>query len=256
MRLLAEHEGAAVELRNAQARGPVLLVCEHASAAIPERLGDLGLAPEARFSHAAWDLGALALADRLSRLLDAPLVAARWSRLVHDCNRPPDAPDAIADTSEIFEIPGNRALPAEARASRAAEFYAPFHAEVARVLAAIADPVLVTVHSFTPIYRGRPRRTEIGILHDADSRLADRMLDASEHGALARYEVRRNDPYGPQDGVTHTLVRHALPRGLLNVMIEVRNDLIGDAERQEIVANALAAALVAALEPVGAVPGN
>jgi predicted N-formylglutamate amidohydrolase len=80
------------------------------------------------------------------------------------------------------------------------------------------------MHSFTPVYKGTQRQVEIGLLHDSDSRLADAMLELAptQTGCV----VRRNEPYGPQDGVTHTLKEHALPKTLPNVMIEVRNDLI------------------------------
>lgn len=256
--LLSENEQPVVELRNAAARGRgrMVLVCEHASAAIPAALGDLGLGPDARYSHIAWDLGAFGLAERLATLLSAPLVAARVSRLVYDCNRPPEVRDAIPAFSEVFEVPGNRDLSAEDRARRASEVYEPFHAEVASTLDAAAAPVLVTVHSFTPVYCGQSRAVEIGLLHDDDRRLAEALLCNAGRAPLSRFVVRRNEPYGPEDGVTHTLRRHGLRRGLLNVMIEVRNDLIRDAAGQAEVAEALAGALGAAIAAVSADAGR
>jgi len=110
------------------------------------------------------------------------------------------------------------------------------------------DPILVTVHSFNPVHSGRRRDVEIGVLHDADRRLADRLLAATGED---RFDIRRNAPYGPADGVTHTLKRHALPRGLLNVMLEVRNDLIADATGQERIAGWLAARLDQAVAEAG-----
>jgi len=112
-----------------------------------------------------------------------------------------------------------------------------------------APPALVTVHSFTPVYHGRRRAVELGILHDDDSRLADAMLArAPAHTAM---RTGRNDPYGPEDGVTHTLRRHALPRGLPNVMLEIRNDLIATPADQDRAAAALCALLAAALGALG-----
>jgi predicted N-formylglutamate amidohydrolase len=90
--------------------------------------------------------------------------------------------------------------------------------------------VLVTVHSFTPVYFGQPRDGALGILHDDDPRLADAMLKAASAAGLEG--VRRNYPYGPQDGVTHTLRKHGLTRQIANVMLEIRNDLITDADGQ------------------------
>ncbi len=204
--------------------GRVLVLCEHASAAFPARFGTLGLSAEAANSHAAWDPGALDLARALAGELDAPLVAAGVSRLLYDCNRPPEAPGAMTQQSEVFAIPGNRDLDARARNARIREIYQPFIAEVGRVLDSIGARALVTMHTFTPVYNGLRREVEIGVLHDSDTRLADAMLEAA--GADAPFDVRRNQPYGPEDGVTHSLKLHAISRGIANVMIEVRNDLV------------------------------
>lgn len=105
----------------------------------------------------------------------------------------------------------------------------------------------MTIHTFTPVYFGKPREVEIGILHDTDSRLADAMLEAAAFGP---YRVERNSPYGPEDGVTHTLRLHALPLGLANVMIEVRNDLVRDEAGVEAVSAYLADLISGALERV------
>ncbi len=205
-----------------------VVLCEHASCRFPARFGDLGLTDEARTSHAAWDPGALELARALAADLAAPLVASTVSRLLYDCNRPPEAPSAIPTRSERFEVPGNRDLSPEQRAARVEGIYRPFVAEAARVIDAARPGALVTMHTFTPVYDGRPRAVEIGVLHDDDSRLADALLD--EAGAAPPYDIRRNAPYGPEDGVTHSLQLHAMTRGLPNVMIEVRNDLVASPE--------------------------
>ncbi len=237
--ILTPADGHPAEVLNAAGRAPICLVCEHASAVIPPSLGTLGLAPEHRYSHAVWDLGAEDLARDLSRRLDAPLVLARVSRLVHDLNRPPGAPGAAPVQSGEIPVPGNRDLSEAERAARIAEIYEPFHARLSEVLDGFdAPPVLVTIHSFTPVWNGRTRRTELGLLHDADDRLAKAML-AEADGSLV---TELNEPYSAQDGVTHTLARHATARGLTNVMIEVRNDLLDGA--------ADAARIGAVLEPI------
>lgn len=237
-----------VEVRNASGGGPFLLVCEHASNFIPPEYGTLGLDDAALESHIAWDPGALAVADEMARLLDAPLVAARVSRLVYDCNRPPDSPSAMPAESEIYRIPGNAGLTAGQRQARTQAVYHPFRAALATAIdahgARRGPPAIVTVHSFTPVWRGVARAVEVGVLHDDDARLADAMLSAAGDGdGLA---VRRNEPYGPEDGVTHTLREHALPRGLANVMIEIRNDLIATPDDARTMAGRLAGWLAAA----------
>jgi len=262
--LLSPDEGPAAEVINANGQGAIVLVCEHASNRLPRALGDLGLTEEARISHIAWDPGALPVALHLSKEFDAALVAARFSRLVYDCNRPPERPDAMPERSELFDVPGNRELTPSEHARRVRGISEPFRDTLTRAIetrTACGQPVvLVTVHSFTPIYFGKPRAVELGILHDADARLADAMLEhaASETGL----QTERNEPYGPESGVTHTLRLHALPRGLLNVMIEIRNDLISDGTTQRRIAEALARTLRKALADLGcrtvggAVDGN
>ena len=220
-------DDSVVRTANPGGSHPVVLVCEHASFRIPPEFHDLGLKADALTSHIAWDPGAMETALALSGMLDASLVYSTVSRLVYDCNRPPEAPAAMPAVSEIYAIPGNSALTQAERQARAETYYRPFEHCLEEVLEERnGDAVVVTLHSFTPVYTGVRRDVEIGVLHDADSRFADAMLDAAEG-----YNVRRNEPYGPADGVTHTLKRHALPRGLLNVMIEIRNDLIATPEQ-------------------------
>lgn len=240
-KVLSEADGEAVAVENPGGKGSILLVCEHASRRLPEGYGNLGLSDEALSSHIAWDPGALAVARLMSKSLDATLIYQRFSRLIYDCNRPPESPAAMPSVSEVFRIPGNENLTEAERSRRTTALYMPFHGrireEIATRRARGQETTLVTIHSFTPVYFGRERPVEIGILHDSDSRLADRMLRAASDTHL--YRVERNEPYGPADGVTHTLEVHALPAGLLNVMIEIRNDLIADEIGQGVAADFL-----------------
>lgn len=242
-------ESDAVEVLNEDGEGAVLLLCEHASNFIPERLNGLGLDQSARTSHIAWDPGAREVSLALSRMLDAPFVASRVSRLVYDCNRPPEAAGAMPERSESTDVPGNRDLSTAERQARIEAVYAPFCNAVAKLIekrkAAGLPTVLVTIHSFTPVYFGQPREVEIGILHDSDSSLADLML--AEAHALPHRKIERNAPYGPEDGVTHSLKLHGIENGLPNVMLEVRNDLIRDTAGQKALTDELLTLLRPAL---------
>lgn len=214
-----------VEILNPSGASQVVLLCEHASHHIPADYARLGLSDDAGLSHAAWDPGARALTLKLAEALDAPVVASTVSRLVYDCNRPPEAASAMPEKSELIEIPGNVGLTQDQRDARTRAVYDPFCNAVAQVLDARGpDTVVVTVHSFTPLYFGKPRQVELGLLHDTDSRLVDAMLKAAR--GMDHRRIARNQPYGPEDGVTHSLQIHALRRGLANVMLEVRNDLL------------------------------
>ncbi len=222
--LLQSAEAPAARVLNARGRAPAVLVCEHASRFIPAALQNLGLDDDAARSHVAWDIGAMELSIELMGALDAPLVYSRVSRLVYDCNRPPEREDSMPCLSEVFSVPGNINLTAAQRAQRLQEVYEPFRQLLSSTLDARHErPVVITIHSFTPVYKGQKRTVELGILHDEDDRAAQIMLQQAQGSGLS---VSLNQPYSATDGVTHTLREHAIKRGLPNVMIEVRNDLI------------------------------
>ncbi|MBO6719847.1 MAG: N-formylglutamate amidohydrolase [Rhizobiaceae bacterium] len=225
---------------------PIFLVCEHASARIPPEFRNLGLTGDALTSHIAWDPGALDTALAMSDMLGAPLVYSTVSRLIYDCNRPPESSAAMPARSEVYQVPGNIDLAAADKRKRVETYYRPFERSIEAMLDARgANSVLVTVHSFTPVFNGTKRDVEIGILHDEDARLADALLHVADG-----YDIRRNEPYGPADGVTHTLRRHAQARNLLNVMIEIRNDLLVTPDQCQAMAAHLARWLEEALANV------
>lgn len=228
---LIDGEEDAFILVNGSGASPYVLVCEHASNRVPKQLANLGLSAEDLQRHIAWDIGAEGVSRLLSRLLDAPLVLQRYSRLVYDCNRPPDSAAAMPEISETTVIPGNKPLSAADKMKRVEAIYQPFHERLAHMLDQRAcegrATSLVTIHSFTKVYRGKERAVELGILFDRDARIADKLIKA-----FPNVDVRLNEPYGPNDGVMHTLNLHAAPRGLKSVMIEIRNDLIANERGQ------------------------
>ncbi len=244
--LLSPTEAPAARVLNAHGRAPAVLVCEHASRFIPAALKGLGLDDAAARSHAAWDIGALDVAVELMGALDAPLVQSRVSRLVYDCNRPPEREDSMPARSEVFAVPGNQGLTETQRAQRVRDVYQPFRLALSQTLdARPRPPVLITIHSFTPVYNGKTRAVELGILHDRDDRAAQVMLS---HAAQCDLKVALNEPYSPVDGVTHTLREHGIARGLPNLMIEIRNDLIDTPTGVNRIAGLLAPILTATVE--------
>jgi predicted N-formylglutamate amidohydrolase len=253
--ILAAAEGAVYEKGNPDGMSAVLLVCEHASNFIPASLDNLGLDAKTANSHVAWDPGALAVTQLLSLSLDATMITAKVSRLVYDCNRPPDAVGAMPAKSEIFLIDGNQNLSVDEKTARINEIYVPFTNAIKDEIKARSNAgrttVMATIHSFTPIYFGEKRTVELGILHDKDARMADAMLDIP--GPMV---TMRNQPYGADDGVTHTLKLHALPNGLLNVMIEIRNDLIATNAGQKKVAAELSDIISQAINTLNVPTGN
>lgn len=237
----------AVETWNPEGESPILLICEHASPHLPDEFGTLGLPDEALSSHISYDPGALEVARAMSGELDAALVEGRVSRLALDCNRDVGSPDLVPERSEIYDIPGNRALPADEKARRIREIHDRFHGAVEAILdESERIGCMATIHSFTPVYFGVRRSTELGVLHDACAKLADLVIELAP--GFTSLRANRNEPYGPADGVLYTIRRHAIERGLPNVMLEIRNDLIRSQEQQSEVGKALAELLAAARE--------
>lgn len=236
-------------VENEPGTSPIVLVCEHASCLFPPRWGRLGLSEDQARAHIAWDPGALGLARGLSARLDAALVHAPVSRLIYDCNRAPNQPGAMAVRSEFHAIPGNQDLDAEERAARTEAVYLPFQATLREVLmrrlARGRETVVVTVHSFTPVWHGQARALEFGVIHDTDDRLARAIL--AEARARTGLRAGLNEPYSAADDVTHTLRVMATPYGLMNAMLEVRNDLIAGPEAEAAMAAVLAPVIAAAL---------
>lgn len=231
----------------------VILVCEHASNALAGPWQDAAAVLLA--SHAASDIGALGLARALGPRLaqafgGAELVAAPLSRLIYDLNRSPDRPDACPAQSEIHPVPMNRAVDAAERLLRTERLYLPFHnlvrARLARALALGEKPAVLTIHSFTPVWHGQPRSVEFGVIHDATDGLAREIVAAAEVMNLGLL-TELNAPYSAADHVTHSLRLHALPYGLDNAMLEIRNDLIDRPDTQEAIAARLAPVLARAI---------
>jgi predicted N-formylglutamate amidohydrolase len=224
---------AAVE--NAGGRAPFVLTCDHASNWVPPVLQSLGLPPEELARHIAWDPGALEVARRLARLLDAPLVYATVSRLVLDVNRDPAHAGSIVTKSEDTLIHGNRELSDQERSRRIRDIYEPYHRELSQVVGwqrgRHAMPQLVAIHSFTPIYRGQARPWHVGVLSSEDRRLAHPLIELLRSGG--DLTVGDNQPYAPTDGVYHTLSRHSAAGNLRSVMLELRADLVGEPRAQD-----------------------
>jgi predicted N-formylglutamate amidohydrolase len=237
-------------LLNAQGQSPYVLLCEHAGNVLPNAFGTLGLPLDDLERHIAWDIGAANVTVLLSKLMDASAVMQRYSRLAYDCNRPPHSPDAMPKVSETTVIPGNANLSPVDKILRTVNIYRPFHAAVAALLdvrACYDQPtIVVSIHSFTKTYKGKERAVELGLLFDRDPSLANQLAKS-----FPNIDVRLNEPYGPKDGVMHTLNLHAAARGLRHVMVEIRNDLIATERGQQEWAQRLSVALIQAAQHQG-----
>ena len=233
--LLGSAEVPPVVKHNTAGRSPFLFTCDHYGRLIPRVLGDLGLPANELTRHIAWDIGIAGVAEALSKHLGAHLIAQRYSRLVIDCNRPPGAPSSIPRLSEATAIPGNEDLASAAIEERRRQIFDPYHRRITEVIdRRLRDgvpTVLVSLHSFTPVYAGMIRPWHIGTLYHRDTRLPPLLLRALR--AEPDLVVGDNEPYAVSDDTDYTIPVHGEARGLMNSGIEIRQDLIEDPAGQK-----------------------
>ncbi|QBF30391.1 N-formylglutamate amidohydrolase [Thalassococcus sp. S3] len=230
--------------------GRWLVTCDHATNTVPKSVadGDLGLSTADMERHIAYDIGAYGVALELGELLNSPVIAADFSRLVIDPNRGVDDPTLLMKLYDGTIIPANRHADIAERDRRIDAFWRPYHKAMAEQ-AARPDMVMLAIHSFTPQLNGRsPRPWEVGVLSASDRRLADPLIDIL--GSHLVSPVGDNEPYAghlPGDSVDQHALRHGRP----NVLIELRNDLIETPEGQVSWARRLAPLLEQALGQSG-----
>jgi predicted N-formylglutamate amidohydrolase len=230
--LLGPDDPPPFELVNAGGAAPVLVLCDHASRAVPRALDGLGLGDADRARHIAWDNGAADLARDLARRLDAPLALAGYSRLVIDCNRALDDPTSIPLISETTVVPRNRSIAQEEARARAEACFHPYHRCIVDLLDRFAArgvvPAILSIHSFTPVYKGVARPWQVGILWNRDPRIPLPLIEAL--GRIDGVVVGDNLPYSGRDEYGYTTETHAAARGLPHALIELRDDLVRSAE--------------------------
>jgi predicted N-formylglutamate amidohydrolase len=224
-------EPSAFEIVNGDAAPRLIFVCDHASNALPSQYGSLGLASDAFDRHIAYDIGAAEVTRAMAQDFDAPAILGVYSRLLIDLNRGADDPTLVMKLSDGAIIPGNAHAGFEEISARVASYYRPYHdaieAHIARARNANITPVIVSIHSFTPEWRGMKRPWQIGILWDRkDGRLAKPLMD--ELRREADLTVGDNQPYSGELE-NDCMAQHALKHGFAHVLIEIRQDLIADA---------------------------
>ena len=243
--LLGVNDTPPVFEQNADGRSPFLFTSDHYGRLIPKPLGDLGLPESELTRHIAWDIGIAGVAERLSKELGAHLIAQRYSRLVIDCNRPPRAASSIPLLSEATTVPGNEGLSREDAELRRRAIFDPYHRRIDEVIdqrmAEKRPTILVSLHSFTPVYAGVRRPWHIGTLYHRDKTLPPLLLKALR--AEGDLVVGDNEPYAVSDETDYTIPVHGEARGLTNSGIEIRQDLIADQSGQQQWAERLARVL-------------
>tara|TARA_B100001105_G_scaffold102708_1_gene82350 strand:+ start:163 stop:1002 length:840 start_codon:yes stop_codon:yes gene_type:complete len=219
---------------------PVLLVCDHASNRFPKSLGTMGLDYLDRLSHITVDIGSRATTESLAKQLNTTAILCQYSRLIVDCNRNISDNSAYLDKSDGVDIPGNQNLNNNEKEIRESEIYWPYHnaidTQISRLKRQKVSPIIISIHSFTPVFNGNKREWEVGVLWDKDPTTArifiNKLTDAG-------FLVGDNKPYSGKDLEDFTLDYHAETIGLPHVGIEIRQDLINHDDGVMRISNAL-----------------
>jgi predicted N-formylglutamate amidohydrolase len=231
MHLLDNDEPLAFSVVHAGGASPFLLTADHAGRVIPRRLGDLGVSPADMDRHIAWDIGIAGVTRGLADALDATAILQTYSRLVIDCNRQPRVPSAFPEVSEATRIPGNIGLNEADRLARRQAIFDPYHAEIARLLAARSGrTIYVAMHSFTPVFLQKMRGMHVAVLFNRNPKASHLLagLLREEPGLV----VGENEPYRVTDETDYGVPVHAERGGLDYIEIEIRQDLIQDEQGQ------------------------
>ena len=213
----------------------LLIIADHASNFIPKKYNNLGLVRKEIFTHIAYDLGVRELAINLSNKLDSYLVLGEYSRLLIDCNRDINDPTLIPVISDRKLILGNKKITKNERSFRVNKFYKPYHNKIKEMILEKQINVIISVHSFNPIFKGKKRLIEYGILSNQDRRLSDYIINELD---VKENMVGDNKPY-KGSLVGDTLYKHALKNGIHHTLIEIRNDLLSNMKKIDQVSNLL-----------------
>ena len=221
---------------------PVVLCCEHAGNALPDGLQwgeDAWLSDD----HWAWDPGAALATRELAERLQTRAVLSRVSRLVIDANRPLYSETLFRTHADGRLIQLNAGLTDRDRGARVAEWWVPYHAALGSMCADAARrdaDILLSMHSFNPIYEGDVREVELGVLFDEEEALGQAMLDALAPSGLV---LRANEPWSGKGGMMFSCWTHARRHGLRALELEIRNDLLADPERRAFILDHIVRAL-------------
>jgi predicted N-formylglutamate amidohydrolase len=238
-----------------RSESPVLIVCDHASNYVPLALNGLGIDARHMQQHIAYDIGAAGVSRYMASDMNVMAVLAGFSRLVLDPNRFLTAHDSIPSISDGVVIPANESLSATDRMLRVEELFIPYHMAINRAISHLlrffSMPLILSVHSYTPIFQGFERPWEIGVLWEGDDGVASLLIDyLREH---TDYHVGENEPYHACNPLGYTVKTHAESKHYPHVLIEIRQDLIADSQGQMKFAGLLTGALEMIQSTLGAV---
>ncbi|MGV0910744.1 N-formylglutamate amidohydrolase [Martelella sp. FOR1707] len=209
----------------------LVLLADHAMARVPAEYSALGLDRSVFERHIAYDIGIEALTRALAAELSCPAVMATFSRLLIDPNRGEDDPTLIMKLSDGAIVPANHPLSPDERERRLERYHRPYHRAIDSLIEKSVEatgrpPLVISLHSFTPFWKGVARPWHTGVLWDGDPRAVRPLINAL--AAIEGVIVGDNEPY---DGALKgdTMNRHCMEKCIAHALLEVRQDLIADA---------------------------
>ena len=238
-----------INILNEKKDSNFLLICDHASNHIPEIYNNLGLDRKVLDTHIAYDIGAKEVAENISHCIQCPLIMTDFSRLLIDVNRGIDDPTLIMKISDGNIIKGNKNISflsnCEEKKKRINNYYNLYHKKISEIITSSIKnkifPSIISIHSFTPLFSGNERSVELGVLWDKDNRLPDIFFKYLKEET--NLTIGDNNPYVGYLK-NDSLYKHATSRGLSNVLIEIRQDLISDKNSQKKIAKIISKALL------------
>ena len=221
---------------NPDAVGTFLFTAEHASCLLPCAHSEI----EAQIvqTHWGWDIGIAPLLERVCSTLTCRGVQGQVSRLWIDTNRAPHQEGLIKETVEGATLSFNRGVSPEIRAERIVSVHEPYHQAISRAIQAHErSPLLVSLHSFTPVWNQRLRSMDIGVLFDRDERLAYALAALLEDEG---FFVALNEPYSGKNGLIYAAHRHGTEREIPYVELEFNQSILSSSRRVASIASRLA----------------
>jgi predicted N-formylglutamate amidohydrolase len=225
-------------------QGPYLITCEHASCRIPSPLRTDASDRAWLGTHWGWDIGARTVARELVRSSGSHSVMARFSRLVCDPNRDPVAGDFLRRRVEGIPLSFNMNVDQEEISRRLSLYHEPFHSAVDAGLRArlntLGDVLLLSIHSFTPVFDHRLRTMDMGVLFNPYEAVALRLKTELE---AEGFVTALNEPYSALNGMAYSVERHGTEHDVIYLELEVNQALICTPGRARKVARRLGDAL-------------
>lgn len=201
----------------------VIFTCEHGGNEIPrfyrEYFGDARNVLE---THRGWDPGTLPLARELAKAFHAKLFFSTTSRLLVDLNRSKGHPRQFSEFS--------RRMSRVEQESVIDAFYKPYRSQVTEAVESRTSKgktvLHVSVHSFTPLFAGKVRTTDVGLLYDpsreTEAEFAELWRKTLKQQSPVQLTIHHNRPYrGTSDGFTTFLRTQYASERYLGIELEL-----------------------------------